>query len=193
MFIIMMNHSIYIFGKHKMKKLLIDFFPIVLFFIAYKVFDIYVATGVLIVSTALQVTYELFINRKLPVMQLLTFFAVLFLGGATIYFHSPAFIVWKVSIVNGIFAIAFIGSTYFMQKPIAQRLMEENITLDTRTWKQVNNMWGYFFIFLAAINLIVYHYVSLDAWVDFKLFGLLGLSVVFIIIQGIYISKHAKE
>lgn len=176
-----------------MRKLLFDFFPIILFFIGYKLYDIFVATAVLIVATGLQLGYELIKYRKVSPMHIITFVLVLILGGATIYFHDEAFIVWKVTVVNWIFAIIFICSSYLMDKPIIRRLMEESITLPQAVWVRLNNLWGLFFLFLGAINLVIYWSFSMDFWVNFKLFGMLALTLIFVLGQGVYLSKHLKE
>ena len=173
-----------------MKKLLFDFFPIIIFFVAYKLYDIYTATLALIIATAIQLTYEVIRYRKVSMMHIVTFVLVLVLGGATIYFHDEALIKWKVTVVNWLFGAIFIFSTYLMRKPIIQRLMEENIDLPQAIWKRLNNIWGVFFIFLGILNLIVVYNFSTDVWVDFKLFGTLGITFIFVIAQGIYLSKH---
>lgn len=176
-----------------MRKLLFDFFPIILFFIGYKLYDIFIATAVLIVATGLQLTYELIKYKRVSPMHIITFVLVLILGGATIYFHDEAFIVWKVTVVNWVFAVIFICSSYFMDKPIIRRLMEESITLPKDIWLKLNNLWGLFFIFLGVINLVIYGLFSMNFWVNFKLFGMLGLTLIFVLGQGVYLSKHIKE
>jgi intracellular septation protein len=118
---------------------------------------------------------------------------VLILGGATVYFHDEALIKWKVTIVNWLFGVIFLFSTYLMQKPIIQRLMEENIELPQKIWKRLNNIWGVFFLILGAINLFVAYTFSTDIWVDFKLFGMLGITLVFVIAQGVFLSKHIEH
>ena len=173
-----------------MRKLIFDFFPIIIFFIIYKIYDIYTATFALIVATAIQMIYELIRYRKISMMHIITFVLVLVLGGATIYFHDDALIKWKVTIANWLFGIIFICSSYMMKKPIIQRLMEENIALPPAIWKNLNNAWGIFFILLGTLNLFVAYYFSTDTWVNFKLFGMLGISIIFVIGQGIFLSKH---
>ncbi len=153
-------------------------------------YDIFTATFALIIATAIQLGYELIRYRKVSMMHIITFVLVLILGGATIYFHDEALIKWKVTIVNWLFGAIFIFSTYLMKKPIIQRLMEENIDLPYPIWKRLNNIWGLFFFFLGAINLVVAYYFSTNFWVDFKLFGMLGITLVFVILQGIYLARH---
>lgn len=173
-----------------MRKLIFDFFPIVIFFIIYKIDDIYTATFALIIATAIQMSYEMIRYRKISMMHVITFVLVLVFGGATIYFHDEALIKWKVTIANWLFGIIFVCSSYLMKKPIIQRLMEENIELPASVWKTLNNVWGIFFIFLGTLNLLVAHYFSTDTWVNFKLFGMLGISLIFVIGQGVFLAKH---
>lgn len=176
-----------------MKKLLFDFFPIIIFFILYKLYDIFTATFALIIATAIQFTYELIRYRKVSLMHVITFVLVFVMGGATIYFHDAALIKWKVTIVNWLFSAIFIASTYLMKKPIIERLMSENIALSDKIWKRLNNIWGLFFAFLGTVNLIVAYSFSTDFWVDFKLFGILGITVIFALCQGLFLAKHIDD
>ncbi|MFZ9035503.1 MAG: septation protein A [Francisellaceae bacterium] len=176
-----------------MQKLLFDFFPIIIFFIVYKLSNIYTATAALIVATAIQIGYEIIKHRKVSMMHIITFVLVFVLGGATIYFHDADLIKWKVTVVNWLFGVIFIFSTYLMQKPIICRLMEENISLPMLIWRRLNNIWGLFFLFLGTLNLIVAYSFSTDFWVNFKLFGLLGITLLFVILQGIYLAKHIEH
>ncbi|WP_116963516.1 septation protein A [Fastidiosibacter lacustris] len=176
-----------------MKKLLFDFFPIIIFFVMYKIYDIYTATIALIIATAIQLSYETIRYKKVSMMHVVTFILVLTLGSATVYFHDETLIKWKVTIVNWLFGMIFIFSTYLMQKPIIQRLMEENIELPEKIWKRLNNIWGIFFLFLGTVNLFVAYTFSTDIWVDFKLFGMLGITLIFVIGQGIFLAKHVDH
>lgn len=173
-----------------MKKLIIDFFPIIIFFVVYKTHDIYTATIALIIATAIQLIYEVIRYRKVSMRKLVTFFLVLILGGATVYFHDEALIKWKVTIVNWLFGVIIIFSSCLVQKPIIQGLMEESINLQPRVWRCLNNIWGVFFLALGAINLFVAYTFSTDIWVNFKLFGMLGITLVFVIGQGVFLAKH---
>ncbi|WP_119342662.1 septation protein A [Facilibium subflavum] len=176
-----------------MKKLLFDFFPIIIFFAVYKMQDIFMATFALIIATAIQLIYELIRYRKIAMMHIITFVLVLILGGATIYFHDEVLIKWKVTVVNWLFGLIFIFSTYLMKKPIIQRLMEESIELPQNIWRRLNNIWGLFFLFLGIINLIVVYNFSTNVWVNFKLFGMFGITIIFVILQGIFLAKHMEH
>lgn len=175
-------------------KFLYDFFPILLFFIAYKMYDIFVATAVAIVAAFVQVMLFWVKHKRFDNMQLVTLGLIVLLGGATLLLHDETFIKWKPSIVNWLFAIVFLGSQWIGSKPIIQRLMEQHIQVDTpQVWTVVNLSWVGFFVFSGLLNLYVAFNFSTDVWVNFKLFGLMGLTFVFVIIQGIYLTKHIVE
>lgn len=175
-------------------KFLYDFFPILLFFVAYKMYDIFVATAVAIVAAFVQVMLFWIKHKRFDNMQLVTLGLIVLLGGATLVLYDETFIKWKPSVVNWLFAIVFLGSQWIGSKPIIQRLMEQHIQVDTpQVWTVVNLSWVGFFVFSGLLNLYVAFNFSTDVWVNFKLFGLMGLTFVFVIIQGIYLTKHIVE
>jgi intracellular septation protein len=175
-------------------KLLFDLFPVILFFIAYKMYDIYVATGVAIVATVFQVSYLYARYKKVEKIHLITLALIVVLGGATIILQDEAFIAWKPTVVNWGFALVFLASHYvFGNKPIVRRMMDSMIQLPDQIWIRLSYLWIGFFIFSGLINLWVYYNFSLDTWVNFKLFGLMGLTFLFILIQGVYISRYTKD
>lgn len=179
-----------------MKKILFDFFPIVIFFAVYKYTDnMITATAVLIPATIVQVAYSYWRTRKVEKMYLVTLALVVLLGGATIIFENKAFIQWKPTIVNWLFAAAFLGSQFIGKKNILQRMMGGQLELPQAIWSRLNYMWVAFFIFSGAINLYVAFsgQFSEEAWVNFKLFGMLGLTLVFIILQGVYLTRHLEN
>ena len=175
-------------------KFLYDFFPILLFFIAYKMYDIFVATAVAIVASFVQVMLFWVQHRRFEKMQLVTLALIALLGGATLMFQDENFIKWKPSVVNWLFAVVFLGSQWIGKKPLIQRLMEQHIQVDKQSvWTVVNLSWVGFFIFSGLLNLYVAFNFSTDVWVNFKLFGLMGLTFVFVIAQGIYLTQHVIE
>lgn len=174
-------------------KLLFDLFPVILFFIAFKLYGIYVATAVAIAASILQVAYVYAKNKRVEKMHIITLALIVILGGATLIFQDEAFIKWKPTVVNWGFALVFLGSHYIGQKPIIRRMMDQAISLPDRVWLNLSYMWVVFFIFSGIANIYVAYQYDTDTWVNFKLFGLMGLTLVFIIIQGIYISRYIKE
>lgn len=173
-------------------KFLFDFFPILLFFAAYKLYGIYTATAVAIAASFAQVGVHWFKHRRFDNNHLVTLVIVVLFGGATIILHDEMFIKWKPSVVNWIFAVAFLGSQFIGSKTIIERMMGNNITLPAAIWLRLNMSWVAFFIALGIINLFVVYNFDTDTWVNFKLFGMMGLTIVFIIAQAIYMSRHMQ-
>jgi intracellular septation protein len=175
-------------------KLLFDFFPIILFFVAYKLYDIYVATAAAMVAAVVHVAWSWYRNRRVENMQWVVMISIIVLGSATLLLHDDTFIKWKPTVVNWAFALAFLISQYVGHKPILQRLMADNISLPSEIWTRLNWSWIIFFTAGGAANLYVAFSGHFDqaAWVNFKLFGMLGLTLVFIIGQAFYLSRHVK-
>lgn len=198
-------------------KFLFDFFPIVLFFIAYKFFGdvppqlieaanslpfvsisqsepkdaIYFATMVIIIATLFQNIGHWLVYKKLEKMHLISLGILLIFGSMTLGLKDPLFIKWKVSIFNWVFALVIIGSQFIGDKPLIERMMSHAIDVPDIIWKRINISWGIFFVFVGLVNIYVAYTYSEETWVDFKLFGMLGLTIVFMIAQGIYLAKHA--
>ncbi|VAW90893.1 Intracellular septation protein IspA [hydrothermal vent metagenome] len=182
-------------------KLLFDFFPVVFFYVTYnvgknytdEVNSIIIATAVLMVSTVIQISITWYKHRKIEKMHIIVLVMALVFGGATIYFRDAQFLIWKVSIANWLFAVVFLGSHFIGHTPVVKRMMQSAIELPEVIWNRLSYMWIIFFIALGVINLIVAENFDFDTWVDFKLFGLLGLTIIFIVLQTIYLSRHIKE
>ena len=175
-------------------KILLDLLPVIVFFAVYKFTnDILLATAILIPATLLQMLYSWKVQGKIEKMQLVTLVLVVLLGGATLAFQDKAFIQWKPTIVNWLFAIGFLATQFIGDKTVVERLMGSSMALPKAIWSRLNLAWVAFFIAVGIVNLYVAYSFSEEIWVDFKLFGMLGLTVLFIILQGLYIAKHAKE
>ncbi len=175
-------------------KILLDFLPVIVFFAVYKFTnDILLATAVLIPATLLQMLYSWRVQGKIEKMQLVTLVLVLLLGGATLAFQDKAFIQWKPTIVNWLFAVGFLATQFIGDKTVVERLMGSSMELPKAIWSRLNLAWVAFFITVGIVNLYVAYNFSEEIWVDFKLFGMLGLTILFIVLQGLYIAKHAKE
>jgi len=173
-------------------KFLADFFPILLFFVAYQMAGIYVATAVAIGASVLQVAYFQLRYKKVEKMQWVTLGLLVFFGGMTLIFRNPDFIKWKPTVVNWLFAAAFFGSMFIGKKSLLQRMMDQAITLPPPIWIKLNYLWIAFFISIGFLNLYVAFNFDEETWVNFKLFGMLGLTFVFVIAQGFYIARHAE-
>lgn len=174
-------------------KLLFDFLPILFFFIAYFLFDIYVATMVAMVTSALQVISFWVKFRRFETMQVVTFATISILGTATLILHNPLFFKWKPTIIYWLFGVFFTGSQFIGKKPFLQRLMDSKITLPHAVWQKLNLAWAAFFIVLGCANLYVAYHYSTNVWVYFKLIGALGATLVFALAQSIYMMRYLKE
>lgn len=172
-------------------KFLYDFFPILLFFISYKVYDIYVATAVAIVASFAQVGFSWFKHKRVENMHLATLVLITVLGGATLLLHDETFIKWKPTVVNWLFGIVFLGSQFIGKKTLVQRMMEGNFTLNAEhIWIRLNLIWVVFFMTMGIINLYVAFNFDTNTWVNFKLFGMMGLTLIFMVLQAFYLSRY---
>lgn len=174
-------------------KLLFDYFPIICFFIAYKFFGIFIATEVTMAACILQnITYWL-MHKRFEKLHLITLLSVLILGGFTLFFHNIIFIQWKPTIIYWIFAGVLLFSQFFSHKNVLIRMLGDKISLPQKIWNTLNIAWSVFFIFLGFLNIYVIYHYSTNAWVNFKLFGTLGLTLAFTIAQAIYMSRHIQS
>ena len=213
-------------------KFLLDFGPIVLFFIVYKFYGLYAAIYAMIASTFVQIMYSRATTGKFVTSQVLTFALLVVFGGISIILRDPAFVMWKVSVLYVIFALVLIGSNYVGSKTLLERMMGKELQLPRNTWVNLTWFWSFGFIFIAIINaffvntalsarnqflnggvlvdpkidlknfdcsqsplesLCLIAQSSEESWVNFKLFGTLGLTLVLIIITVLMLSKHFKE
>lgn len=214
-------------------KLLYDFFPIVLFFIAYKTAGIYTATIIAIVASIAQVGFAYYKNRRFETMHLVSLGLIVILGGLTLILRDKAFIMWKPTLVNWAFAAAFLLTSLFSAKPLIQRILSSQLELPTVVWTRLNVLWICFFLVSGAANIyfvkgfqnaeleLITAAPNMEAaiiaelncdvdfeanvrelcntardkeslWVNFKLFGMLGLTFIFIIIQGFYLYRFIQ-
>lgn len=179
-------------------KFLFDFFPIALFFITFKFYDdpqegVFAATAVAIIATILQVLLFWLKNKRVEKMHIITLVLITVLGGATLILKDPVFILWKPTAVNWMFAIAFLGSQFVGEKPFVKRMMAHAVELPETVWMKLNLAWVVFFTAMGFANLYVAFTYDLSTWVDFKTYGMLGLTILFVILQAIFLAKHMPE
>jgi intracellular septation protein len=176
-----------------MQKFLFDLFPIILFFIAFKIYDIFIATAVAIVATLLQIIFVYFKDKKVEKVLLFNGVMITFLGGLTILLQDKMFIMWKPSILYWCFALILLFSNLLLKKNLVQLALGKQVELKKKFWNVINWYTSIFFVLLGFINLYVAYNFSEDAWVNFKLFGITGLLFIYMIFLGLYISKVGKE
>jgi intracellular septation protein len=204
-------------------KFLFDLFPVILFFVMFKWGEgnadaaqsfgqqflselvsggqvtiiqapILLATAVAIIATIVQIGYLLFRGKKVDATLWLSLAIIVFFGGATIYFHNDTFIKWKPTVLYWCFAAALLFSQIFLNKNLMRTMMEKHLVLrDEVIWRRVNLSWVAFFIAMGLLNLYVAFNFSTASWVNFKLFGGMGLMFAFIIGQSLLLSKYVKE
>jgi intracellular septation protein len=174
-------------------KFLFDLFPVILFFAAYKFADIYVATGVAIAATFVQIGWVWFKHRKVDTMLWVSLGLITVFGGATLLLHNPTFIKWKPTVLYWLFAVVLLVSATFMKKNLIRKMLEEQMTLPEPLWSRLNLSWVAFFAAMGVANLYVAFNFSEADWVNFKLFGGMGLMIVFIVLQGLFLAKYVEE
>jgi intracellular septation protein len=174
-------------------KLLLDFFPIILFFVAFKVWGIYVATGVAIVATIAQIGYLRWKTGKVEPMQWVSLGVIVLFGGATILAHDETFIKWKPTVLYWLMGSTLALGQLLFRKNLLKSLMGSQLQLPDSAWRVMNWSWVAFFALMGVLNLWVAFHFSTDAWVNFKLFGGLGLMALFIVAQAVYLGRYMKE
>lgn len=202
-------------------KFLFDLLPIILFFAVFKIAEgqpeaaaafasehfgmlvaggvvgpkeapVLLATLVVIIATLAQIGWMLATRRKVDTMLWVSLVLVTVLGGATVWFHNETFIKWKPSVLYWVMGTALWLSQAVFGKNLLQAVMGEQLQLPTGVWRNLNFMWIAFFAFMGLLNLYVAYSFSTDAWVNFKLFGGVGLMLLFTLAQGLYLSRHMK-
>ncbi|MBX3631897.1 MAG: septation protein A [Acidovorax sp. SCN 68-22] len=174
-------------------KLLIDFFPIILFFVAFKVWGIYVATGVAIAATVVQIAYLRHKHGKVEPMQWMGLGVIVVFGGATLLAHSETFIKWKPTVLYWLMGSALLIGQFVFRRNFIKSLMGAQIELPETAWRGLNWAWTGFFAAMGVLNLWVAYTFSTDAWVNFKLFGGLGLMLAFVLAQAAFLSRYMKD
>lgn len=178
-------------------KFLFDLFPIILFFIAFKFGDIYTATIVAMIATIVQILWVYYRHRKIDAMQWVSLVMIIVFGSLTIFLHDKTFIQLKPTALYWLFSGALFISAQFFSKNWIQVLMGKQVTLKPEksqsVWHQLNMAWALFFFMMGALNLYIAFEYSEEAWVNFKLFGSTALLIIFVIIQGVWLSRHMEH
>ncbi len=173
-------------------KFLFDFFPVILFFVAYKMTDIFIATGVAIAASVVQIGWLVARRRKVSNMQWLSLVIIAVFGGATLLLRDETFIKWKPTVLYWLAGAVFLGALAFRAN-LVKAVMSEGIELPEPVWTRLAVAWGVFFIFKGTLNLWVAYTFSTDTWVNFKLFGGMGLMLAFVLAQAVWISRYVSD
>jgi intracellular septation protein len=197
---------------------LYDFFPVLLFFAVYKLYAalppslidaanllpfvslapgrasdaIYMATVVAILASAMQVSLHWLRHYRFEKTHLISLAVITIFGGATLALQDPWFIKWKPTILNWLFAAGFLASQFWGEKTLIERMMSHAVTVPRSIWRRVNLGWIGFFLLAGLANILVAYRFSEETWVNFKLFGLLGLTLAFVLAQALYLSRHMQ-
>ena len=174
-------------------KFLFDIFPVVVFFIAFKIYDIYVATAVAIAATFLQVGWTWLRGRKVENMVWVSFAVIVVFGGATLLLQDETFIKWKPTVLYWLFAAVLAVAALGFRKNLIRAMMQAQMSLPDPVWDRVLASWIGFFAGMGALNLIVAYQFSTDTWVNFKLFGGIGLLLVFVVLQALMLARHVED
>jgi intracellular septation protein len=174
-------------------KFLFDLFPVLLFFVAFKFADIYVATGVAIVATIAQVGWLKLRKKRVEPMLWASLAIIVVFGGATLLLQDETFIKWKPTVLYWMFGTVLAGAALLFRRNLIRSMLSEQMALPEPVWSRLNWSWVGFFTFMGAANLYVAYNYSTDLWVNFKLFGGMGLMLVFVVAQALLLAKHIDE
>jgi len=173
-------------------KFLFDLFPIALFFVAIQIWDIFVATAVAIGATVLQVGWLLLRGKKIEPMLWASLAIVCVFGGLTLYLHDKTFILWKPTVLYWLFGGVLAGAAA-LGRNLIRSLLQEQMALPERVWWRLNWSWVAFFGFMGGANLYVAFNYSEKTWATFKLFGGMGLMLVFVVVQSLVLAKYVED
>lgn len=173
-------------------SMLLEFLPIVAFFVTLKFTDVFIATGVAVGATVIAAIYQKVTTGKVAPMTLVSAALMVVFGGLTIALHDEVFVKWKPTILMLLFAAAFFGSRFIGEKPLGQRMLEKAFEAERRVWLRVNDGLTVFFVLVAGLNLWVAYSFDTDTWATFKLFGLIGLNFAAILAAAAYLGKYGK-
>jgi intracellular septation protein len=172
-------------------KQLFEFFPLIVFFVVYYKSDkdLYISITAVIIATLISLVALYIKERKISTMMLVSTVILIVFGGLSIFLKNDIFFKMKPTIINALFAIILIGSTFF-NKPVLKLLLNSSMKLTDQGWSLMNKLWSGFFIFLALLNEIVWRTQTTDVWVNFKVFGIMGITIIFTIVQIPFLKRH---
>jgi intracellular septation protein len=174
-------------------KFLFDLLPVLLFFIAFKLADIYVATAVAIATTFVQVAWLKLRGRRVEPMLWASLGIIAVFGGATLALQDETFIKWKPTVLYWLLGAVLAGAAVLMRRNLIRMMLSQQVQLPDPVWNRLNWSWVGFFAFMGALNLYVAYNYSTDLWVNFKLFGGMGLMLAFVVVQALFLARHVED
>ncbi len=174
-------------------KALMEYVPLIAFFIVYKTVDIYWAAGALVVGMLLMMGIQVAMKEAIKKSTIAMFIFALIMAVLTIVFRDEAFLKWKFTVIYGMFGAVLLTSRYVVGSNLIKKSMGGNFTLPDSIWDRVNLIWSVFFFCCAALNVYIFNHWSLDSWVNFKVFGVIGMTFVLIVATVFYIYPHLPE
>lgn len=174
-------------------KLILDFAPLAVFFIAYKLGGVMAATIALMAATAISMAVVYAVERTLALAPLITGVVVMVMGGLTVALHDPGFIKIKPTVVNLVFASILLGGVVFARRGLLKYVLDVAFSLSDAGWLILSRRWGFFFVFLAGLNEIIWRNFSEDFWVSFKVFGMFTLTILFAISQFRLVARYSDQ
>jgi intracellular septation protein len=174
-------------------KFLFDLFPVILFFVVFKVGGIFAATATAIAATLLQIAWVAYRHRRVDPMLWVSLVVVGVFGGATLILHNETFIKWKPTVLYWVFGVALVGAQLGWGKNLIKAMMGKQLVLPDPVWNKLGFAWGVFFLVLGVLNLVIAFNYPTDTWVNFKLFGGTGCMLVFIVAQSLWLARYMKQ
>ena len=174
-------------------KQFLEFIPLILFFIVYKLFGVREAAITLVIATIVQLVILQLRYGEISKQQKVMAGAVVFFGLLTAYFNELKYLQWKVTIVNGLFAIILLVAQFQFKTPLIKKLLDKELTLPEHVWNNLNLGWAGFFIICMLVNIYISENMSEEAWITFKSFGLIGMTLVATIFSGVYIYRYLPQ
>ena len=174
-------------------KFLFDLLPVVLFFVAFKLANIYVATATAIATTFVQVAWLKLRGKRVGPMLWASLAIIAVFGGATLLLQNEIFIKWKPTVLYWLLGAVLAGGALVFRRNLVRVMLSEQVRLPDPVWDRLNWSWVAFFAFMGALNLYVAYNYPTDLWVNFKLFGGMGLMLLFVVVQALFLARHVEE
>ena len=174
-------------------KFFFDLLPVLAFFVAFQLAGIYVATAVAIATTFVQVAWLKLRGKRVDAMLWASFVIIVVFGGATLVLQDETFIKWKPTVLYWLLGAVLGGAPLVFRRNLIRAMLSEQVRLPDPVWSRLNWSWAGFFVFMGGLNLYVAYNYSTDLWVNFKLFGGMGLMLVFVVVQALFLARHVED